>query len=59
MSPIGLPPAWPVLVDARILETPTLFIGSGIRLSKLVVNGALFAYLPGVRVIEGLGKPRG
>ena len=59
MSPIGLPPSWPVLVDARILETPTLFIGSGIRLSKLVVNGALFAYLPGVRVIEGLGKPRG
>ena len=59
MSPIGLPTEWPVLVDARILETPTLFIGSGIRPSKLVVNGALFAYLPGVRVIEGLGKPRG
>ncbi|WP_240932131.1 YbaK/EbsC family protein [Bifidobacterium thermophilum] len=58
MSPIGLPAEWPVLVDARILETPTLFIGSGIRPSKLVVNGALFAYLPGVRVIEGLGKPR-
>ena len=59
MSPIGLPTEWSVLVDARILETPTLFIGSGIRPSKLVVNGALFAYLPGVRVIEGLGKPRG
>lgn len=58
MSPIGLPTEWPVLVDARIMETSTLFIGSGIRPSKLVVNGVLFAYLPGVRVIEGLGKPR-
>lgn len=59
MSPIGLPEGWPILVDRHILDVPKLYIGSGIRPSKLVVSGSIFADLPGVKFVEGLGKPRG
>ncbi|OZG66316.1 YbaK/prolyl-tRNA synthetase associated region [Bifidobacterium hapali] len=58
MSPIGLPEGWPILVDQHILAVPKLYIGSGIRPSKLVVDGAIFADLPGVTFVAGLGKPR-
>lgn len=58
MSPIGLPAQWPLLVDQHILSVPKLYIGSGIRPSKLVVDGAIFADIPGVRFVSGLGRPR-
>lgn len=62
MSPIGLPAGWPLLVDPRILALPRLYIGSGIRPSKLVVRGAIFTALAAtgrdVRLVEGLGVPR-
>jgi prolyl-tRNA editing enzyme YbaK/EbsC (Cys-tRNA(Pro) deacylase) len=54
ITPIGLPAAWPVLVDRRVVETPTVLIGSGIRRSKILLPGALLARLPGVEVIDGL-----
>jgi prolyl-tRNA editing enzyme YbaK/EbsC (Cys-tRNA(Pro) deacylase) len=56
ITPIGLPDTWPVLVDDRIVRTPLVIVGSGIRRSKLIVPGELFASLPGVQVIEGLGR---
>jgi prolyl-tRNA editing enzyme YbaK/EbsC (Cys-tRNA(Pro) deacylase) len=56
ITPVGLPAAWRVLVDARVLEIPTAIIGSGIRSSKLIVPGDLFADLPGAEVLEGLGR---
>src|SRR3989440_12712411 len=34
ITPIGLPAAWPVLVDAAVAATPEIVIGSGIRGSK-------------------------
>ncbi|MBT1176852.1 hypothetical protein JS532_04610 [Bifidobacterium callimiconis] len=58
MSPIGLPAEWPLLVDRRVLDIPELYLGSGIRPSKLVVNGAIFNHIPGARIVDGLGKPR-
>ena len=58
MSPIGLPGDWPLLVDRRVLTIPKLYLGSGIRPSKLVVDGSIFADLPGVTVVDDLGKPR-
>ncbi|PJM72797.1 hypothetical protein CS006_08255 [Bifidobacterium primatium] len=58
MSPIGLPAAWPLLVDRRILGIPRLYLGSGIRPSKLVVDGSIFADIPGVELVDGLGRPR-
>ncbi|WP_193903108.1 YbaK/EbsC family protein [Bifidobacterium catulorum] len=59
MSPIGLPEGWPLLVDARITGIPRLYLGSGIRPSKLVVDGSVFDDIPGVTFVEGLGRPRG
>ena len=56
ITPIGLPETWPVLVDARVIRTPLVIVGSGIRRSKLIVPGELFASLPGVQVVEGLGR---
>jgi prolyl-tRNA editing enzyme YbaK/EbsC (Cys-tRNA(Pro) deacylase) len=56
ITPVGLPAAWPVLMDARVADTPTVVIGSGVRRSKLVLPGKLLASLPGARVIEGLAR---
>jgi prolyl-tRNA editing enzyme YbaK/EbsC (Cys-tRNA(Pro) deacylase) len=56
ITPIGLPAAWPIFVDDRIVTTPLVIVGSGVRRSKLLVPGKLFASLPGVEIIEGLGR---
>ena len=54
ITPVGLPPEWRLLLDARVPEIPAVLIGSGIRGSKLVLPGALLAELPGAEVVEGL-----
>jgi prolyl-tRNA editing enzyme YbaK/EbsC (Cys-tRNA(Pro) deacylase) len=56
ITPAGLPPGWPVLVDALVADTPTVVIGSGVRRSKLVLPGKLLASLPAARVIDGLAR---
>jgi prolyl-tRNA editing enzyme YbaK/EbsC (Cys-tRNA(Pro) deacylase) len=56
ITPIGLPTGWPILIDDRIIRTPLVIVGSGIRRSKLIVPGELFASLPGVEVIADLGR---
>ena len=55
ITPIGLPPSWPVLVDRRVVETDVVLIGSGVRNSKILLPGAVLARLPAVKVIDGLG----
>jgi prolyl-tRNA editing enzyme YbaK/EbsC (Cys-tRNA(Pro) deacylase) len=57
ITPIGLPPEWPILVDADVVPQRMVLIGSGIRGSKLLVPGGLLADIPGAEVIEGLGRP--
>jgi prolyl-tRNA editing enzyme YbaK/EbsC (Cys-tRNA(Pro) deacylase) len=57
ITPIGLPDAWPVLVDSEVVATAYVVIGSGIRGSKLVLPGKALAELPNAQVIEGLGVP--
>lgn len=54
ITPIGLPAQWPVLVDSRVLDAPSVVIGSGLRRSKLRMPGALVADLPGVQVVPDL-----
>ncbi|MFJ9823757.1 YbaK/EbsC family protein [Streptomyces sp. NPDC101160] len=55
ITPIGLPGAWPVLVDAAVVDTEWVLIGSGRRRGKLIVPGKALAELPGAVVLEGLG----
>jgi prolyl-tRNA editing enzyme YbaK/EbsC (Cys-tRNA(Pro) deacylase) len=52
ITPIGLPADWPILVDAKVAETERAIIGSGIRSSKLLVLGTLFASLPNATVMN-------
>ena len=57
ITPVGLPPDWPVLVDAAVAAADLVVIGSGTRGSKLAVSGALLAGLPTAEVLDGLGQP--
>lgn len=57
ITPIGLPGAWPVLVDAAVVATPRVVIGSGIRGSKLVLPGMALGALPGAEVLGTLARP--
>ena len=56
ITPIGLPAAWPILVDAAAAATPAVIIGSGVRRSKLALTGQTLATLPGAVVVEGLAR---
>lgn len=56
ITPIGLPGDWPILVDPRVIATPYVVIGSGVRHSKIALPGAALARLPGAAVLEGLAR---
>ncbi len=56
ITPIGLPSGWPILVDSRVTRAGLVIIGSGIRRSKIVIDGAALADLPGVEVIDDLAR---
>jgi len=55
ITPIGLPPSWPVLVDRRVAHREVVVIGSGVRRSKILLPGAVLADLPTALVLDGLG----
>lgn len=46
ITPIGLPRGWPVLVDGAVATAGPVVIGSGLRTSKLLVDGAALLSLP-------------
>lgn len=56
ITPIGLPPEWSLLVDAAVVDTPVVVVGSGLRRSKLVLPGSALAALPGAEVVPQLGR---
>ena len=56
ITPIGIPAAWRLLVDPRVLEIDVAVIGSGTRRSKLLIPGRLTGALPGAEVVEGLAS---
>jgi prolyl-tRNA editing enzyme YbaK/EbsC (Cys-tRNA(Pro) deacylase) len=57
ITPVGLPAAWPVLVDPAVAASEFVVIGSGTRGSKLAVPGRALAALPAAEVLDGLGQP--
>lgn len=57
ITPIGLPEKWPVLVDAAVVATELVVVGSGVRRSKIVLPGRALADLPTASVVEGLARP--
>ena len=56
ITPIGLPEEWPILVDSRVIATPHVIIGSGVRHSKIALPGPALGALPGASVVEGLAR---
>lgn len=59
ITPVGLPADWLLLVDAAVVATPVVIVGSGLRRSKLVLPGAALAELPNAEVVDDLGLPAG
>jgi prolyl-tRNA editing enzyme YbaK/EbsC (Cys-tRNA(Pro) deacylase) len=55
VTPVGLPPAWPLLVDTAVAKAARVVVGSGVRRSKLLLPGLAVASLPGAEVLEDLG----
>jgi prolyl-tRNA editing enzyme YbaK/EbsC (Cys-tRNA(Pro) deacylase) len=56
ITPFGLPPAWPVLVDKAVTEQAYVVVGSGVRRSKLVVPGAALAAIETAEVLADLAR---
>ncbi|VXB03155.1 YbaK/EbsC family protein [Nocardioides sp. AX2bis] len=54
ITPVGLPPHWRLLLDARVLDVEVAVIGSGVRRSKLLLPGARLGDLPGAEVVTDL-----
>ncbi len=52
ITPIGLPGDWLLLVDEAITKKEHVIIGSGIRGSKLLVPGSIFANLPNTTILD-------
>jgi prolyl-tRNA editing enzyme YbaK/EbsC (Cys-tRNA(Pro) deacylase) len=51
ITPVGLPPGWPVLVDEAVVAAGAVVIGAGIRGAKLLLDGAMLAGLPTAEVL--------
>jgi prolyl-tRNA editing enzyme YbaK/EbsC (Cys-tRNA(Pro) deacylase) len=55
ITPIGLPPDWPLLIDRAVVDAPEVIVGSGLRRSKLALPGSWLAGIPRADVVDGLG----
>ncbi len=51
ITPVGLPEAWPVLLDEGVVTAGEVVIGSGVRGSKLLVDARELAALPSAEVL--------
>ncbi len=51
ITPIGLPDGWPILIDEAVVAAGPVVVGGGVRGSKIIVDGAELATLPGARVL--------
>ncbi|MDA4107488.1 YbaK/EbsC family protein [Mycolicibacterium holsaticum] len=52
ITPVGLPPDWPILIDDNVIGKDRVIIGSGIRASKLLAGTDVLAGLPNSEVLS-------
>ncbi len=52
ITPIGLPPEWPLLVDEAVLSAGDVVVGSGLRRSKILLDAAHLLLLPASRSLD-------
>jgi prolyl-tRNA editing enzyme YbaK/EbsC (Cys-tRNA(Pro) deacylase) len=58
VTPFGLPPSVPVLVDSRVMDPDWVVLGGGNRSSKLRVAPEALSHVESVRVVTGLAFER-
>jgi|SRR5919108_821527 prolyl-tRNA editing enzyme YbaK/EbsC (Cys-tRNA(Pro) deacylase) len=58
VTPFGLPPELPVLVDPRVMQPDWIVLGGGNRSSKLRLAPSVLGALPSVRVVPALAVER-
>jgi prolyl-tRNA editing enzyme YbaK/EbsC (Cys-tRNA(Pro) deacylase) len=58
VTPFGLPPELPILVDARVMDPDWIILGGGNRSSKLRLEPDALRAVPSLRVVEGLAIQR-
>ena len=56
ITAVGLPSGWPILIDAAVARHRRVVVGSGLRMSKLVLPGSVLSSLPFAEVVENLGR---
>jgi prolyl-tRNA editing enzyme YbaK/EbsC (Cys-tRNA(Pro) deacylase) len=54
ITPVGLPDAYKILIDSRLMEKESIIVGGGKQISKLRVPTAYFKTLPNAEVVENL-----
>jgi prolyl-tRNA editing enzyme YbaK/EbsC (Cys-tRNA(Pro) deacylase) len=54
VTPFGLPPRLPVLVDAAVMARPRIVLGGGSRSWKVIAAPSILMALPNVEIVEGL-----
>lgn len=59
VTPFGLPPSLPILVDSRVMAPDWIVLGGGNRSSKLRLAPAGLSRLATTRVVAGLAVDRG
>lgn len=59
VTPFGLPPGLPVLVDSAVMDRPEIVLGGGNRSSKLRMAPAELLRIPDVRIVAGLAGVSG
>ena len=52
ITPVGLPNDWPVLVDEAVVAAGDVVVGSGLRRSKLLLEGSDLLRLPGAERLD-------
>jgi prolyl-tRNA editing enzyme YbaK/EbsC (Cys-tRNA(Pro) deacylase) len=51
ITPIGLPPEWPILIDENVVRAGRVIVGSGVRRSKIALPATALARLPNATVM--------
>ncbi|MEO6702449.1 MAG: YbaK/EbsC family protein [Jatrophihabitantaceae bacterium] len=54
ITPVGLPAGWPIFIAGQVAAAGQVVIGSGLRRSKLRIDGGLLAELPNAQVVPDL-----
>jgi prolyl-tRNA editing enzyme YbaK/EbsC (Cys-tRNA(Pro) deacylase) len=56
ITPVGLPEAWKILIDSRLVKKESIIVGGGKQISKLRVSTAFLKQLPNVEIVENLAN---